>query len=168
MSGRQCPVQKREWTWPTFGSMSEGAAPEKVSAPVPVVAATALLWIQGSIWAALGSLDVAFCPGKTPLNDLLFTVFFGFTALSASLGVLLAHPGSERIRAAAVAQQWFMTGLGLAVLLTLAAFPVLLVFTPGAGGFALAGSIMAASAAGGLRSGSARAFCRNGAAAAAR
>lgn len=80
--------------------------------------------------AKLGSVDVAFYPEKTPLNDLFITVFFGFTALSASLGVLLPHPGSERIRAAAVAQQWFMTGLGLAVLLMLAAFPVLLVFTP--------------------------------------
>jgi hypothetical protein len=43
--GRQCPVQKREWTWPTFGSMR----------------------------AALGSVDVAFCPEKMPLNDLFRT-----------------------------------------------------------------------------------------------
>jgi hypothetical protein len=148
--------------------MSEGAAPVRGYAPVPVVAATTLLWIQGAIWAALGSLDVAFCPEKAPLNDLLITVFFGFTALSAALGVLLPHPGRERIRAAVVAQQWFMTALGLTVLLALAAFPVLLVFTPGVGGFALAGSIMAACAAGGLRSGSARAFCRPGAATAVR
>jgi hypothetical protein len=51
-----------------------------------------------------------------------------------------------------------MTALGLAVLGALAAFPVLLWFTPDAGGFALAGSIMAACAAGGLRSRSAHAF----------
>jgi hypothetical protein len=55
--------------------MRDGAAPGRVYAPVPVAAATTLLWIQGAIWAALGSLDVAFCPEKTPLNDLLITVF---------------------------------------------------------------------------------------------
>jgi hypothetical protein len=54
-----------------------------------------------------------------------------------------------------------MTALGLAVPGVLVAFPVLLWFTPDVGGFALAGAIMAACAAGGLRSGSARAFCRS-------
>jgi hypothetical protein len=51
-----------------------------------------------------------------------------------------------------------MTALGLAVIGALAAFPVLLWYTPDAAGFARAGSIMAACAAGGLRSRSARAF----------
>jgi hypothetical protein len=71
-----------------------------------VVAASTLLWIQGAIWAALGSLDAAYCPDKTPLNDLLITAFFAFTALSAALAVLLPRPGSERARAAVVALQW--------------------------------------------------------------
>ena len=49
----------------------EGAVSASVYAPVPVVAASALLWIQGAIWAAVRSIDVAFCPHKTPFNDLL-------------------------------------------------------------------------------------------------
>jgi hypothetical protein len=138
--------------------MHESDVSARVYAPVPVAAASALLWIQGAIWAALGSIDVAFCPQKTPFNDLLITVFFGFTVLSAVLGLLLPRPGSERTRAAVVGLQWFMTALGLAVLGALVAFPVLWWYTPDAGGFALAGSIMAACAAGGLRSRSARAF----------
>jgi hypothetical protein len=148
--------------------MRKSPDPGRVYAPVPVVAASALLWCQGAIWAALGSLDVAYYPDKTPVNDLLITVFFGFTVLSAVLAVLLPRPGTGRTRAVAAALQWFMTALSLTVLGTLAAFLFLLGLLLVVAEFALAGAVMAACAAGGLQSRSARAFCRSGPAAAGR
>jgi hypothetical protein len=71
--------------WFTFDVVNEGDASAGVQAPIAVVAASVLLWIQGAIWAALGTLVVLYYPGKMTAGGLLIAVFFGFTALSGTL-----------------------------------------------------------------------------------
>ena len=137
--------------------MDEGTASARVHAPIPVVAASALLWIQGAIWATLGTLVVLHQPAKLTAGGLLIAVFFGFTVLSATLALLLPRPGSERARDGVIALECFMTFLGVAVLAVTLLVPFL--FFIGIGLFALVGSFVAACAIGGLRSASARIWC---------
>jgi hypothetical protein len=136
--------------------VNEGDASAGVQAPIPVVAASALLWIQGAIWATLGTLVVLYYPEKMTAGDLLIAVFFGFTTLSGTLAVLLPRPGSERARAVVIALECFMTFLGLAVTAAVLLDP----FTAWIAVFALAGPFVAACAVGGLLTAPARDYCR--------
>lgn len=125
-------------------------------APVPVVAASALLWIQGAIWVTLGAVYVAYAPQKTALAGLVTATLFGFAAVSGILAVLLPRPGSDRTRHAAITLQCFMVLLGFAVLVCSFFFLLLMP----AGFIALMGAFAAGFAAVGLRSAPALDYCR--------
>lgn len=126
--------------------------------PFSIVTISALLWIQGVIWAALGVLALLYYPQTWPGGDLLMAVLFGFTALSLALAVLLLRPGGELTRDWVIAQECFMTFLGVAVLCAIGLL-VPLLFEVGV--FALFGSFLAACAVAGLFSAPAREYCRS-------
>lgn len=133
-----------------------------MNAPVPVVAASVLLWIQGAIWAALGAVYVAYAPQQTAVAGLITAMLFGFTAVSGTLAVLLPRPGSDRARHATIVLQCFMAFLDLAVLICSVFLLVAMVFPLAlpVGLVALMGSFAAGCAAAGLRSASAHDYCR--------
>jgi hypothetical protein len=79
-----------------------------------IVAISALLWSQGGIWVALGVVSLCLS-ARVPAGDLVTAVLFGFAALSWALGVLLPRRGGERARIWVLAQETFMTFLGLAI-----------------------------------------------------
>jgi hypothetical protein len=83
-------------------------------APFSIVAISALLWSQGGIWAALGVVSL-YLSARVPAGDLISAVLFGFAALSWALAVLLPRRGSERARIWVIAQETFITFLGLAI-----------------------------------------------------
>jgi hypothetical protein len=135
------------------GVTEEHSSPVR-QAPVPVVAASALLWIQGAIWATLGALYVAYIPQRTGTAGLITATLFGFTAVSGTLAVMLPRPGSDRARHAAITLQCFMVFLGFAVLIC--SFYLLVPV----GFVALMGAFAAGCAAVGLLSATARDYCR--------
>ena len=94
--------------------MTEEHFPAASNAPFSIVAISALLWSQGGIWAALAMVSLYFS-GRVPASDLITAVLFGFAALSWVLAVLLPRRGSERARTWVIAQEIFMTFLGLAI-----------------------------------------------------
>jgi hypothetical protein len=77
--------------------VNEGHSSPARQAPVPVVAASALLWIQGATWATLGAVYVVYAPQKKAAAGLVAATLFGFTAVSGTLAVLLPRPGSNRV-----------------------------------------------------------------------
>jgi hypothetical protein len=132
--------------------------PAASHAPFSIVAISALLWSQGAIWAALGVVSLCLS-ARVPAGDLVTSALFGFTALSWALGALLPRRGSKRTRTWVIAQETFMTFLGLAVFGTWAfALDGYYLIAP-AGLFIAAGIIVAAWAVAGLLSGSARDYC---------
>jgi hypothetical protein len=126
-------------------------------APFSIVAISALLCSQGGIWVALGVLSL-YLSARVPAGDLITAVLFGFAALSWVLAVLLPRRGSERARTWVIAQETFITFLGLAIFVTW-------VFALGAyliapiGLFIAAGIFLSACAVAGLLFGSARDYC---------
>jgi hypothetical protein len=98
---------------PYGGVMTEEHFPTAEHAPFSIVAISALLWSQGAIWAALAGVSL-WLSAWLPANDLITAVLFGFTAWSCLLAVLLPR-GSERARIWVIAQESFMTFLGLAI-----------------------------------------------------
>jgi hypothetical protein len=133
--------------------MSEGDG----AAPIPVVAASALLWIQGAIWGTLGALVVAYDSG-TSAGGWLIGVFFGFTVLSGSLAVLLPRPGSARSRTGVIALECFMTLLSLVVSAAALLDPFLAWIAVFLG---LPGALVASCAVGGLLTAQARGYCQS-------
>jgi hypothetical protein len=90
-------------------------------------------------------------------------VLFGFAAVSWVLAVLLPRRGGGRARIWVIAQETFMTFLGLAIFGTWAfALGAFLLATIGL--FIVAGIFMSACAVAGLLSGSARDYCHQRAA----
>jgi hypothetical protein len=150
------------------GAMTEEHSPAGEHAPFSIVAISALLWSQAGIWAALAGISL-WLSHWVPAGDLVTAVLFGFAAWSCLLAVLLPR-GSERARIWVIAQEAFMTFLGVAIAGTgifaldghlllaidflLAPIELFIVF----------GIFMAACAAAGLLSGSARDYCRQHAA----
>jgi hypothetical protein len=136
--------------------MTEEHFPAASHAPFSIVAISALLWSQGGIWAALGVASL-YLPARVPAGDLITAVLFGFAALSWALGVLLPRRGSERARTWVLAQETFMTFLGLAVFGTwVLALDALI---PPIGLFIVAGIFMPVCAVADLLFGSARDYC---------
>ena len=132
-------------------------------APFSIVAISALLWSQGGIWAALGVVFL-YLSARVPAGDLITAVLFGFAALSWVLAVLLPRRGSERARIWVIAQETFMTFLGLAIFGTwVFALDGYYLIAP-AGLFIAAGIFMSACAVASLLSGSARDYCHQRAA----
>jgi hypothetical protein len=135
--------------------MTEEHFPAASHAPFSIVAISALLWSQGGIWIALGVASL-YLPARVPAGDLITAVLFGFAALSWALGVLLPRRGSERARTWVLAQETFMTFLGLAIFGTwVLALDGYYLFAP-IGLFMTAGIFMAACAVADLLFGSAR------------
>jgi hypothetical protein len=151
---RDSPYQFRLYR---LNDVNEGHSSPARQAPVPVVAVSALLWIQGAIWAALGAVYVVYAPQKTAAAGLVTATLFGFTALSGTLAVLLPRPGSDRARHAAITLQCFMVFLCFAVLI---ASLFLLVLLMPVGFIALMGAFAAGCAVAGLLSAPARDHCR--------
>ena len=142
--------------------MTEEHSPAASHAPFSIVAISALLWSQGGIWAALAVLSL-YLSRWMPASDLITAVLFGFVALSWVLAVLLPRRGSGRARIWVIAQEVFITCLGLAIFGTWAfALGAFLLATIGL--FIVAGIFMSACAAVGLLSGSARDYCHQRAA----
>jgi hypothetical protein len=102
--------------------------------------------------------------GRVPASDPITAVLFVFAALSWVLAVLLLRRGSEPARIGVIAQEIFMTFLGLAIFGTwIFGFDGLFLVAP-AELFIVAGIFMSACAAAGLPSGSARDYCHQRAA----
>jgi hypothetical protein len=138
--------------------MTEEHFPAASHAPFSIVAISALLWSQGGIWMALGVASL-YLPARVPAGDLISAALFGFAALSWALGVLLPRRGSERARTWVLAQETFMTFLGLAIFGTwVLALDGYYLFAP-IGLFMTAGIFMAACAVADLLFGSARDYC---------
>ena len=132
-------------------------------APFSIVAISALLWSQGGIWAALG-VGSLYLPARVPAGDLITAVLFGFAALSWVLAVLLPWRGGERSRTWVVAQETFITFLGLAIFGTwVFALDGYYLIAP-IGLFIAAGIFMSACAVADLLFGSSRDYCRQRAA----
>lgn len=93
--------------------MTEERFPAASHAPFSIVAISALLWSQGAIWAALAGVSL-WLSARLPASDLITAVLFGFMAWSCLLAALLPH-GGERTRIWVIAQESFMTFLGLAI-----------------------------------------------------
>jgi hypothetical protein len=130
-------------------------------APFSIVAISALLWSQGGIWAALGVGSLYFS-ARVPAADLISAVLFGFAALSCVLAVLLHR--RERARIWVIAQETFVTFVGLAILGTwVFALDGYYLIAP-IGLFVAAGIFMSACAVADLLSGSARDYCHRRAA----
>ena len=143
--------------------MTEEHSPAASHAPFSIVAISALLWSQGGIWAALAVLSL-YLSRWVPASDLITAVLFGFAALSWVLAVLLPRRGSGRARIWVIAQEIFITFLGLAIFGTwVFAFGWYFLFAP-IELFIVAGIFMSACAAAGLVFGSARAYCHQRAA----
>ena len=143
--------------------MTEEDYPAASHAPFSIVAISALLWSQGGIWAALGAVSL-YLPARVPAGDLITAVLFGFAALSWVLAVLLPRRGSKRARTWVIAQETFITFLGLAVFGTwVFALGGYYLLTP-IGLFIGTGIFMAACAVADLLFGSARDYCRQRAA----
>jgi hypothetical protein len=140
--------------------MIEEHFPAAPHAPFPIVAISALLWSQGLIWVALGGVFLCFS-ARVPAGDLITAVLFGFAALSWVLAVLLPRRGSERARIWVIAQETFITLLGLAIFGTwIFAIDGGYYLLAPIGLFNAAGIFMSACAVAGLSSGSARDYCR--------
>jgi hypothetical protein len=138
--------------------MTEEHFPAASHAPFSIVAISALLWSQGGIWAALAVVSL-YLSARVPAGGLITAVPFGFAALSWVLGVLLPRRGSERARTWVLAQETFMTFLGLAVFGTwVLALDGAYLFAP-IGLFIVAGIFMPVCAVAGLLFGSARDYC---------
>jgi hypothetical protein len=132
-------------------------------APFSIVAISALLWSQGAIWAALGAGSL-YLSARVPEGDLITAVLFGFAALSWVLAVLLPRRGSERARTWVVAQEAFITFLGLAIFGTwVFALDGYYLIAP-IGFFIAAGIFMSACAVADLLFGPSRDYCRRRAA----
>jgi hypothetical protein len=143
--------------------MTEERFPAAAHAPFSIVAISALLWSQGVVWAALAVASL-YLSSWLPASGLITAVLFGFAALSWALAVLLPRRGSERARSWVIAEEIFIAFLGLAIFGTWAfALDGYYLFAP-IGLFIVAGIFMAGCAAAGLRSGSARDYCRRPAA----
>jgi hypothetical protein len=131
--------------------------------PFSIVAISALLWSQGGIWTALGVVSL-YLSARVPAGDLITAVLFGFAALSWVLAVLLPRRGSERTRIWVIAQETFVTFLGLAIFGTwISALDGYYLIAP-IGLFIAAGIFMAACAVADLLFGSARDYCHQRAA----
>jgi hypothetical protein len=138
--------------------MTEEHFPAASHAPFSIVAISALLWSQGGIWAALGVVSLCLS-ARVPAGDLITAVLFGFAALSWVLAVLFPRRGSERARTWVIAQETFMTFLGLAVFGTwVLALDGYYLIAP-IGLFIAAGIFMSACAVASLLFGSARDHC---------
>lgn len=143
--------------------MTEESSSAASHAPFSIVAISALLWSQGGIWAALAVVSL-YLSARVPAGDLITAVLFGFAALSWLLAVLLPRRGSKRARIWVIAQETFITFLGLAISGTwVFALDGYYLLAP-AGLFTGAGIFMSACAAAGLLSGSARDYCHQRAA----
>jgi hypothetical protein len=145
--------------------MTEEPCPAASHAPFSIVAISALLWSQGGIWAALAAVSLSlYLSVRVPASDLITALLFGFTALSWVLGVLLTRRGSERARIWVIAQETFITFLGLAIFGTwIFALDGDYLLAP-IGLFIAAGIFMSACAVASLLSGSAREYSRQRAA----
>lgn len=143
--------------------MTEEDFPAESHTPFSIVAISALLWSQGGIWVALGVVSL-YLSGRLPDSGLVTAVLFGFAALSWVLAVLLPWRGGERTRVLVITQETFIAFLGLAIFAAwIAALGGYYLMAPVAL-FDVAGIFMAACATAALLSGSARDYCRQGAA----
>jgi hypothetical protein len=132
-------------------------------APFSIVAISVLLWSQGGIWAGLAVIPL-YLSGRVPASDLITAVLLVFAVLSWVLAVLLLRRGSERARIGVIAQEIFMTFLGLAIFGTwILSFDGLFLVAP-VELFIAAGIFMSACAVAGLLSGVARGYCHRRAA----
>ena len=146
--------------------MTEEHFPAASHAPFSIVAISALLWSQGGIWATLGvvSLYLSYLSARVPASDLITAALFGFAALSWVLAVLLPRRGSERARTWVIAQETFITFLGMAIFGTwVFALDGYYLIAP-IGLFIAAGIFMSACAVASLLFGSARDHCHQRAA----
>jgi hypothetical protein len=143
--------------------MTEEDYPAASHAPFSIVAISALLWSQGGIWAALG-VGSLYLAARVPAGDLITAVLLGCAALSWVLAVALPRRGTERARVCVIAQETFITFLGLAIFGTwVFALDGYYLIAP-IGLFIAAGIFMSACAVADLLFGSSRDYCRQRAA----